>query len=46
MTTELVAGEDSNGITSEYLNNSFNATGEPGKKTGIGRRSKRGVSRA
>jgi hypothetical protein len=45
MTTELVVGEDSNGITSEYLNNGFNGTGEPGKRTGIGRRNRHGVSR-
>lgn len=45
MTTELVVGDDSNGITSEYLDNSFNGTGEPGKGTGIGRRSNHGVSR-
>jgi hypothetical protein len=45
MTTELVVGEDKNGITSGYLSDSFNGTGEPGKGTGIGRRSNRGVSR-
>jgi hypothetical protein len=45
MTTELVVGEDINGITSEYHNNNFNGTGVTGKRTGIGRRSKRGVSR-
>jgi hypothetical protein len=46
MTTELVVGEDSHGTTGQYLTNRFNGTGEPGKRTGTGRKSKHGVSRA
>jgi hypothetical protein len=45
MITEIIVGEDSNGTTSEYLSNNFSGTGATGKKTGIGRSSKHGVSK-
>jgi hypothetical protein len=45
MTTGTIVGEDINGTTSEYLTSNFNRTGGAGKRTGIGRSSKRGVSR-
>jgi hypothetical protein len=45
MTTGIIAGEDSNGTTSVYLFNNFKGTGATGKRAGIGRSSKRGVSR-
>jgi len=45
MTTGIIVGEDINGTTSEYLTNNFNGTGATGKRTGIGRSNKLGVSR-
>jgi hypothetical protein len=46
MTTGIIPGEDIDGTTSEYLINSFNGTGAIGKRAGIGRSNKPGVSRA
>jgi hypothetical protein len=45
MTTGSIVGEDINGTTKGYLTNNFNGTGAPGKKTGIGRSNKHGVSK-
>jgi len=45
MTTGIIVGEDINGTTSEYLTNNFNGTGATGKRTGIGRSNKLGVSK-
>jgi len=46
MTTGIIVGEDINGTISEYLTNNFNRTGTTGKRTGIGRSNKHGVSKA
>jgi hypothetical protein len=46
MTTGIVVGEDINGTTGESLTNNFNETGAAGKRTGIGRSNKLGVSKA
>ena len=45
MTTGIIVGKGINGTTSEYLTNKFNGTGEAGKRTGIGRSNKPGVSK-
>jgi hypothetical protein len=45
MTTGTIVGEGISGTTGEYLTNNFNGTGTTGKRTGIGRSNKRGVSR-
>jgi len=45
MTTETIAGEDIRGTIREYLTRNFSKTGEPGKRAGIGRSSRHGVSR-
>jgi hypothetical protein len=45
MTTGTIAGEDISGTTKEYLTNKFNRIGKAGKRTGIGRSNKRGVSK-
>jgi len=46
MTTGTIVGKDINGTTSEYLTNNFKGTGATGKRAGIGRSNKPGVSRA
>jgi hypothetical protein len=46
MTTGIIGGEDNNGTTSGYLNSNLNRTGAAGKRTGIGRSNKPGVSKA
>jgi hypothetical protein len=45
MTTGTIAGEDISGTTKEYLTNKFNRIGKAGKRIGIGRSKKRGVSK-
>jgi hypothetical protein len=45
MTTGIIVGVDISGTTNEYLTNKFNGTGGAGKRTGIGRSNKPGVSR-
>jgi hypothetical protein len=45
MTTGIIAGEDINGTTSEYLTNKFNGTGATGKRAAIGRSKILGVSK-
>jgi hypothetical protein len=45
MTTGVTDGKDVSGTTNEYLTNKFNGTGRIGKRTGIGRRNKLGVSK-
>jgi hypothetical protein len=45
MTTGSIIGEGIHGTTNEYLTNNFKRTGAAGKKTGIGRSNKLGVSK-
>jgi hypothetical protein len=45
MTIGIIVGEDIDGTTSEYLSNNFKETGATGKRAGIGRSNKPGVSR-
>jgi hypothetical protein len=45
MTTGIIVGEGINGTTNEYLTNNFNGTGAAGKRAGIGRSNKLGVSK-
>jgi hypothetical protein len=45
MTTGNIAGKGINGTISPYPSNRFNGTGRVGKRAGIGKNSKRGVSR-
>ena len=45
MTTGIIVGEGISGTTNEYLTNKFNETGRAGKRTGIGRSNKLGVSK-
>ena len=43
--TGSIVGEGINGITSEYLISSFSGTGEAGKRAGIGKSNRLGVSK-
>jgi hypothetical protein len=45
MTTGIIAGEGSHGITNEYLRNNFDRTGAAGKKESIGRSKTLGMSK-
>jgi hypothetical protein len=45
MTIGSIVGEGINGTTNEYLTNKFNGTGGAGKRVGIGRSNKLGVSK-
>jgi hypothetical protein len=45
MITGITVGEDINGTTSEYLTNNFKGIGATGKRAGIGRSNKLGVSK-
>jgi hypothetical protein len=45
MTTGIIAGGNIPGTTSEYPINNFNRTGATGKRTGIGRNNRHGVSK-
>jgi hypothetical protein len=45
MTTGSIVGEGISGTTNEYLTNKFNGTGGAGKRAGIGRSNKLGVSK-
>jgi hypothetical protein len=45
MTTGIIVGEGISGTTNEYLTNKFNRIGRAGKRTGIGRSNKLGVSK-
>ena len=45
MTTGNIVGKGINGTTNEYLTNNFNGTGAAGKRAGIGRSNKLGVSK-
>ena len=46
MTTGIIVGKGIGGTTNEYLTNKFNRTGGAGKRAGVGRRNKPGVSKA
>jgi len=45
MTTGITVGGDISGTTNEYLTSKFNKTGGAGKRAGIGRSNRLGVSR-
>jgi hypothetical protein len=45
MTTGIIVGEGIGGTTNKYLTNKLYKTGEAGKRVGIGRNNKRGVSK-
>jgi hypothetical protein len=45
MITGIIVGEGIGGTTNVYITNKLNKTGEAGKRVGIGRINKRGVSK-